>query len=85
MAEMSRYVGLQPSLKSIYDSDYEPFEGEGMVVIGAYDGSGQKKLNPHYHDTSDIPSLIDWNYLASVTKVVLGTIFKVARMPFHKI
>jgi hypothetical protein len=85
MAEMSRYVGLQPRLGSIYDSDYEPFEGEGMVVIGAYDGSGHKKLNPHYHDTSDTPSLIDWDYLDLVTKMVLGTIFKVARTPFHNI
>jgi hypothetical protein len=81
MRGMSRYTGLQYRLDSIYDSDYEPFEEEGSIVIGAYDGSGQEDLNPHYHDTSDIASFIDWNYLSAVTKMVLGTIFKVARLP----
>jgi Peptidase family M28 len=81
MRGMSRYAGLQYKLDSIYDSDYEPFEEEGSIVIGAYDGSGQEDLNPHYHDTSDIASLIDWNYLSAVTKMVLSTILKVARSP----
>jgi len=81
MRGMSRYAGLQYRLDSIYDSDYEPFEEEGSIVIGAYDGSGQEDLNPHYHDTSDIASLIDWNYLSAVTKMVLSTILKVARSP----
>jgi hypothetical protein len=81
MRGMSRYAGLQYRLDSIYDSDYEPFEEEGSIVIGAYDGSGQEDLNPHYHDTSDIASHIDWNYLSAVTKMVLSTILKVARSP----
>jgi Zn-dependent M28 family amino/carboxypeptidase len=81
MRGMSRYAGLQYRLDSIYDSDYEPFEEEGSIVIGAYDGSGQEDLNPHYHDTSDRASLIDWNYLSAVTKMVLSTILKVARFP----
>jgi phage terminase large subunit-like protein len=81
MRGMSRYVGLQYRLDSIYDSDYEHFEEEGSIVIGAYDGSGQEDLNSHYHDTSDTASLIDWNYLNAVTKMVLGTILKVARLP----
>jgi hypothetical protein len=81
MRGMSRYTGLQYRLDSIYDSDYEPFEEEGSIVIGAYDGSGQEDLNPHYHDTSDTASLIDWNYLSAVTKMVLSTILKVARFP----
>lgn len=81
MRGMSRYAGLQYRLDSIYDSDYEPFEEEGSIVIGAYDGSGQEDLNPHYHDTSDTASLIDWNYLSAVTKMVLSTILKVARFP----
>lgn len=81
MRGMSRYAGLQYRLDSIYDSDYEPFEEEGSIVIGAYDGSGQEDLNPHYQDTSDTASLIDWNYLSAVTKMVLSTILKVARFP----
>ena len=79
MAHMSSYTDLQITLGSIYDSDYEPFEAEGFVVIGAYDGSAQEDQNPHYHDSSDTPDLIDWNYLTSVTKMVLATVLKVAK------
>jgi Zn-dependent M28 family amino/carboxypeptidase len=78
MAGMSSYTDLQICLDSIWNSDYEPFEAEGCIVIGAYDGSAEEHLNPHYHDTTDTPSLIDWNYLTSVTKMVLATVFKVA-------
>ena len=30
--------------------------------------------NPHYHSVSDTPEKIDWDYLTSVTKIVLATI-----------
>lgn len=80
MADMSYYTDLKISLDSIWNSDYEPFEAEGIVVIGAYDGSADEKQNPHYHDISDGPALIDWNYLSSVTKMVFATILKVAQI-----
>jgi hypothetical protein len=35
---MSSYADLKTNLDSIWNSDYEPFEAEGVVVIGAYDG-----------------------------------------------
>jgi Zn-dependent M28 family amino/carboxypeptidase len=83
MADMSSYyTDLKIKLDSIWNSDYEPFEAEGIVVIGAYDGSADEKQNPHYHDVSDEPSLIHWNYLTSVTRMVLATILKVAHI--HK-
>jgi hypothetical protein len=33
MVGIARYLGLLPGLDSTHDSDYEPFEEEGMVVI----------------------------------------------------
>ena len=80
MAGMSYYTDLKIDLDSIWNSDYEPFEEEGVVVIGAYDGSADENKNSHYHDVSDEPSLIDWNYLSSVTKMVLATVLKVAQI-----
>ena len=75
MAKMSMYTDLQPPLiKHIYGSDYEHFEAKGHIVIGAYDGSAEEDKNPHYHSATDTPDLINWNYLASVTKMVLATI-----------
>lgn len=79
MSDMSSYTDLQIHLDSIFNSDYEPFEAQGHVVIGSYDGSAEEDQNPHYHDVSDTPSLIDWNYLTSVTKMVLATVLKVAK------
>ena len=78
MKDMSAYTDLLFHLDSIYDSDYEPFEAEGYVVLGAYDGSADT-TNPHYHSSSDLPSLINWDYLTSVTKMVLATILMVAK------
>jgi hypothetical protein len=47
------------------------------VVIGAYDGSADSINNPHYHSSSDIPENIDWDYLTSVTKLVLTAVLKI--------
>jgi len=78
MNNASQYTDLQVHLDSIYDSDYEPFEANGYVVIGAYDGSAESQ-NPHYHSTTDTDDLIDWTFLTSVTKMVLATIVSVTR------
>jgi Zn-dependent M28 family amino/carboxypeptidase len=78
MKDMALTVGLQSHLDSIYDSDYEPFESEGFVVIGAYDGSANPVQNPHYHSSSDLPENIDWNYLSLVTKMVVATILNIS-------
>ncbi len=72
MKDMTSAVGLKFYLDSIYDSDYESFEAKGYVVIGAYDGSANPLKNTHYHSSSDLPENIDWDYLTSVTKLVLG-------------
>jgi Zn-dependent M28 family amino/carboxypeptidase len=77
MKDMTYAVGLQFYLDSIYDSDYESFEAKGYVVIGAYDGSANPLKNPHYHSSSDLPENIDWDYLTSVTKLVLATVLKI--------
>ena len=83
MKDMTSAVGLQSHLDSIYDSDYEPFEAKGYVVIGAYDGSADSINNPHYHSSSDIPENIDWDYLTSVTKLVLATVLKIDSTNSH--
>ena len=77
MRHMASTLGLQFHLDSIYDSDYEPFETKGYVVVGVYDGSADPVKNPHYHSSSDLPENINWNYLTSVTKLVLATILKI--------
>jgi Zn-dependent M28 family amino/carboxypeptidase len=77
MKEMTSEVSLQFHMDSIYGSDYEPFETNGFVVLGVYDGSADPKENSHYHSSSDLPEFINWEYLTSVTKLVLATVLKV--------
>lgn len=79
MKDMTSTVGLQFHLDSIYDSDYEPFEKKGYVVIGVYDGSADPRKNPHYHSSSDLPENINWDYLTSVTKLILAVVLKIDR------
>jgi len=77
MKDLTFTVGLQFHLDSIYDSDYEPFEKNGYVVIGVYDGSADPQKNPHYHSSSDLPENINWDYLTSVTKLILAVVLKI--------
>jgi len=69
---------LQVMLGPIYDSDYMPFEAQGYVVVGIYDG-GEK--NTSYHSKTDIPSTVNLEYTASVTKIVLAAVINEAH-PF---
>jgi len=71
MSKMSMYTDLDPNIGHIWGSDYEHFEAKGHVVIGAYDGSVDSS---YYHSVTDTLEIIDWNYLTSVTKMVLATI-----------
>jgi Zn-dependent M28 family amino/carboxypeptidase len=74
---ISAYTNLQFEPGLIYSSDYEDFESKGFVVVGVYDGgavdSGPYR-NSDYHSITDTPDKIVWNYLTSVTKIVLATI-----------
>jgi Zn-dependent M28 family amino/carboxypeptidase len=76
MSKMSKYTDLDPNTDHIWGSDYEHFEAKGHVVIGAYDGSVD---STYYHSVTDTPEIIDWNYLTSVTKMVLATILTLGK------
>jgi len=65
------YTPLQVSFDAVYARDYCPFEARGYIVTGAYDGSAIPE-NTHYHNATDSPDLLDIDYIASVTKLVLA-------------
>ena len=54
------------------NSDYLPFEALGYTVIGLHDDGVTK--NPNHHTMNDTPSLLDYEYLTSVTRLTLATI-----------
>lgn len=65
-----KYTNLPVKRAGIYSSDYMPFEADGVVVVGAFDGEG----NPNYHNSSDTPATLDYGYLADVTRMTLATV-----------
>jgi Zn-dependent M28 family amino/carboxypeptidase len=69
------YTNLDIKFDPIALSDYMPFEARGYICIGAYDGSADPEAhNTHYHNTTDIPSNLNMNFLESVIKMVLAFI-----------
>lgn len=68
----SKYTNLNATLGVLGNSDYLPFEALGYTVIGFHDDSVKK--NPNHHKSTDTPDTLDYEYLTSVTKLVLATI-----------
>jgi hypothetical protein len=64
------YTTLHVEHTDIWNSDYMPFEAQGYVCIGAYEGGE----NPFYHKTTDTPDNVSAAYLTAVTRMVLATV-----------
>jgi Zn-dependent M28 family amino/carboxypeptidase len=68
----TQYNNLNTTLGILQNTDYLPFEESGYTVIGFHDNGVTK--NPNYHKSTDTPDTLDYEYLASVTKLTLDTI-----------
>src|SRR5918996_300364 len=66
------HTDLNATLGLLGNSDYLPFEALGYTVIGLHDDGVTK--NPNHHTMNDIPNLLDYEYLTSVTRLTLATI-----------
>jgi beta-phosphoglucomutase-like phosphatase (HAD superfamily) len=69
------YTNLAIEHTDIWNSDYMPFEAKGYAAIGVYEGGE----NPHYHKTTDTAETVNLNHLAEVSKMVLATMYSIAR------
>jgi Zn-dependent M28 family amino/carboxypeptidase len=69
------YTHLAVEHTDIWNSDYMPFEAKGYACIGVYEGGE----NPGYHKTTDTPAVLDMNHLAEVAKMVVATVYLIAR------
>lgn len=78
-AQMAQAAGTHTSLKvkpgKIYDSDYMPFERQGYVCIGAFDGS---TVAPFYHTVEDTLDKVDTRFCTDVARMVVATVLKAA-------
>jgi hypothetical protein len=69
---------LNATLGLLGNSDYLPFEALGYTVIGLHDDGVTK--NPNHHKSTDTPDILDYEYLTSVTKLILATILNLDRL-----
>jgi aminopeptidase YwaD len=73
-----KHTNLNTTLGLLGNSDYLPFEALGYTVIGLHDDGVTK--NPNHHTMNDTPDLLDYEYLTSVTKLILVTILNLDRL-----
>lgn len=55
----------------IWESDYMPFEREGLPCIGFYDGGAS---GTEYHSTRDVPERLDYDRLEQATRLLVATV-----------
>jgi hypothetical protein len=68
----NKYTNLNATLGFLGNSDYVPFEALGYTVIGFHDDGVTK--NPNHHTMTDTPDILNYEYLTSVTKLIMATI-----------
>lgn len=69
------HTKLKPKPGPIYGSDYMPFEAQGFVCVGLFDGADKA---PFYHTDSDNIDVVDARYAAEVLKIVVATVLDIS-------
>lgn len=64
------YLGLEKRFPHLLRSDHTPFWEAKLPAIMWTDTSEFR--NPHYHQTSDTPDTLDYDFLAQVTRLALA-------------
>ena len=66
------YVGIEHFLPVLLRSDHSPFWKAGLPAVMWTDTSEFR--NHHYHQPTDTPDTLDYDFLRSVTQVLLATL-----------
>jgi hypothetical protein len=66
------YLGLEKYFGHLLRSDHAPFWEAGIPAVMWTDTSEFR--NPHYHQASDTPDTLDYDYLAGVTRLALARV-----------
>lgn len=72
------FTKLKTKSGPIYGTDYMPFEAQGYVVVGVFDGADKA---PFYHSDSDALDVVDTQYTSEVVRLVLATVLEIAGKP----
>jgi Zn-dependent M28 family amino/carboxypeptidase len=66
------YLGIERYLGHLQRSDHAPFWQAGVPAVMWTDTSEFR--NPHYHQTTDTPETLDYDFLADVTRLALARV-----------
>jgi Zn-dependent M28 family amino/carboxypeptidase len=66
------FLGIEKYLGHLRRSDHAPFWEAGMASIMWTDTADFR--NPHYHQASDTPDTLDYDFLAQVTRLALARV-----------
>jgi Zn-dependent M28 family amino/carboxypeptidase len=64
------YLGIERYFGHLHRSDHAPFWEAGIPAIMWTDTSEFR--NPHYHQATDTPDTLDYDFMSSVTKLALA-------------
>ena len=67
---LKMYFGLEKALRDLNRSDHAPFWRAGIPAIMWTDTSEFR--NPHYHQPSDKPDTLDYDFMAEVARLALA-------------
>ena len=75
---LKMYLGIEKLLSHMLRSDHAPFWEAGIPALMWTDTSEFR--NPHYHQASDTPETLDYEFLAQVTRLALARAVSRARI-----
>jgi Zn-dependent M28 family amino/carboxypeptidase len=70
------YLGIEQLLPVLLRSDHAPFWKAGIPAVMWTDTSEFR--NPHYHQTTDTPQTLDYDFLRAVTQVLIAAVLTTA-------
>ena len=66
------YAGVEKLLPVLQRSDHAPFWGAGIPAIMWTDTAEFR--NKHYHQSTDTPDTLDYDFLRRVSQILIATI-----------
>jgi Zn-dependent M28 family amino/carboxypeptidase len=79
---LKTYLGIERAFDHLNRSDHAPFWRAGIPSIMWTDTSEFR--NPHYHQASDTPDTLDYDFMSDVTKLALARAASVQRVAVRR-
>jgi hypothetical protein len=69
---LKMHLGIEKYIKDLHRSDHAPFWEAGVPALMWTDTSEFR--NPHYHQASDTPDTLDYDFMSRVARLALARV-----------